>query len=349
MALVAYPDVFVIGGGPAGLATAIAARHKGLTVTLAESQHPPIDKACGEGMLPDGFPAVRAIGLELEKSEHYSIRGIRFCSENASVASDFPREPGMGVRRITLHREMVKLAEDHGVDLQWGRPIGDLSTIQARWIIGADGGSSRVRSWAGLDSAKRDTHRYGFRLHFRLRPWSEYVEVHWGAGCQIYVTPVADDEVGIALLTSDSKVRVREALRQFPDLMARLKGVPESSVERGAATSMRQLRRVVNGNIALVGDASGSVDAITGEGLCLGFHQALALADAMASGDLSNYEIAHRKLARRPRFMANLLLAMDKWPPVRKCVFSVMTAYPPLFEGLLAMHVGAKVRATAAL
>ena len=342
MAQVAIPDVFVIGGGPVGLATAIAARRKGLTVTLADSLHPPIDKACGEGMLPDGLPAARKIGLELAESEYFPIRGIRFCGENTSVVSDFPHGPGMGVRRTTLHGALTKLAEQNGVDLQWGRSIGDLSAIKSRWIVGADGASSRVRSWANLAPAIRDTHRFGFRLHFRIRPWSDYVEVHWGAGCQIYVTPVAADEVGIALLSRDPKLRVREALNQFPELLDRLQGAQENSAERGAATAMRQLRRVVHGNIALAGDASGSVDAITGEGLCLGFHQALALADAMERGDLSKYETEHRQLARRPRFMSNLLLKMDEWPAARKCIFPLLAAYPPLFDGLLAMHVGGK-------
>jgi menaquinone-9 beta-reductase len=41
-------DVFVIGGGPAGLAAAIAARAKGLRVTVADGGVPPIDKPCGE-------------------------------------------------------------------------------------------------------------------------------------------------------------------------------------------------------------------------------------------------------------------------------------------------------------
>jgi flavin-dependent dehydrogenase len=347
MALVAIPDVFVIGGGPAGLATAIAARQKGFRVTLADSLRPPVDKACGEGMLPDGLPAAKKLGLEFKPAEYFPIRGIRFCEGKMSVVSDFPHGPGMGVRRTTLHRALVKLAEQEGVDLEWGRSISDLSALKARWIVGADGASSRVRSSVNLDSTIRETHRYGFRLHFQIRPWSDCVEVHWGRACQIYVTPVASDEVGIALLSRESKLRVREALRQFPELMARLEGAPESSAERGSATAMRQLRAVVRGNVALVGDASGSVDAITGEGLCLGFHQAIALADAMKRGDLAEYATAHRKLARRPRFMANLLLAMDRWPTGRRCVFSALAAYPPLFEGLLAMHVGARVGAAA--
>src|ERR1022692_2180287 len=57
-------DLFVIGGGPAGLAAAIAARLKGLNVTLADGARPPIDKACGEGLMPDGLAALRSLGVK---------------------------------------------------------------------------------------------------------------------------------------------------------------------------------------------------------------------------------------------------------------------------------------------
>jgi flavin-dependent dehydrogenase len=97
----------------------------------------------------------------------------------------------------------------------------------------------------------------------------------------------------------------------------------------------------VRGNIALIGDASGSVDAITGEGLCLGFHQALALADAMGCGDLAQYESAHHRLARRPRFMADFMLTMDRREWLRKRALPALASHPELFRGLLAMHVGA--------
>jgi flavin-dependent dehydrogenase len=134
---------------------------------------------------------------------------------------------------------------------------------------------------------------------------------------------------------------VPAALRQFPALSARLEGVMETSEERGAVTASRQLRRVVAGNVALIGDASGSVDAISGEGLCLGFHQALALADAMESGDFAQYETAHRRLGIRPRLMADLMLSIDRWPRLRQRALPALAAHPDLFRGLLAMHVGA--------
>src|SRR5437868_6260140 len=130
-------------------------------------------------------------------------------------------------------------------------------------------------------------------------------------------------------------------MRQFPGLATRFADVPASSVESGAVTASRSLRRVRRGNVSLICDASGSVDAITGEGLCLGFQQALALADAMECGDLTQYEFVHRRLARRPRFMAGLMLTMDRWQWVRERALPALASHPDLFGGLLAMHVGA--------
>jgi len=63
-----------------------------------------------------------------------------------------------------------------------------------------------------------------------------------------------------------------------------------ASRERGAITQMHSLRAVHSGNVALVGGASGGVDAITGEGLRLAFQQAIALAEPMEHQDLPSYE-----------------------------------------------------------
>ena len=338
-------DVFVIGGGPVGLAAAIAARRKGFRVTLADALAPPIDKACGEGVLPDGIAAAAALGLNLPAIHSHIIRGIRFEGEGVSVAADFPHEPGRGIRRTTLHSALVGEAASSGVELLWGCTVQKPEQIDARWIIGADGMRSRVRRWTDLDAPARDTRRYGFRRHFRVPPWSDYVDIYWSAGCQIYITPVAPDEIAVALLTNDPKQRIAGALARFPELAARLAGAASVSTERGALTASCRLRRVTRGNLALIGDASGSADAISGEGLCLGFRQALALAEALAKNDLLLYESAHCRLSRRPRFMADFMLTMDRWPWLRRRALPSLARHPELFAGLLAMHVG-EARAT---
>lgn len=335
------PDVFIIGGGPAGLVTAIAARQRGLSVVVADGCEPPVDKTCGEALLPDCLKAAERLGLHLPLEESFAIRGIRFAGEGTSVTGEFPDGRGRGIRRTILHGTLVAQAAQCGVELRWGCAIADFDKIRARWIIGADGTSSRVRSWAGLDSFRRDDRRYGFRLHFQMEPWTDFVEIHWGDGCQISITPIASDAVGASVLSSDPKLRVHEALGHFPDLAARFRGKGQNSAERGALTASRRLRRVTSGNVALVGDASGSVDAITAEGLSLGFQQAIALAEALERGDLQRYASAHRRLAMRPQFMADFTLLMDRRRALRKRVFPAMASRPELFARLLAIHVGA--------
>jgi flavin-dependent dehydrogenase len=341
-------DLFVIGGGPAGLAAAIAARRKGLNVTLADGARPPIDKPCGEGLMPDGLAALRSLGVPLDAAEAQPFRGIRFVDRGISVESAFPEGYALGVRRTVLHSKMVEAAAAAGVRMLWGTPVSGIcpdgvsiagATVPARWIVGADGFHSRVRRWAGLAVKPPTSQRFGFRIHYRVAPWSDYMELHWGSGCQIYVTPIGPREVCAALISRNPRLRLDEALAQFPQLFARLNGAPRATTERGAVTANRSLPRVYRGNVALIGDASGSVDAITGEGLCLSFHQAIALADSLASGDLARYQSAHRRLARRPTLISKLMLTMDRRTWLRQRAFRAMAAEPRIFQTMLSFHL----------
>jgi flavin-dependent dehydrogenase len=99
---------------------------------------------------------------------------------------------------------------------------------------------------------------------------------------------------------------------------------------------------VVRGNVALIGDASGTVDALTGEGLSLGFRHALALADALAQNDLQEYERGHRQIKRPPELMAKLMLLIGGRRAVRRRVLRALAAQSPLFTLMLGVHAGAR-------
>ncbi len=285
--------VFIVGGGPAGLAAAIAARLNGLQATVADSLQPPIDKACGEGLMPDAVAALRKLGVRFSPGEAFPFRGIRFLDGRSGLSTEalFPQGAGLAVRRTTLHSRLAERASGLGAAIHWGgcvtlpgagRLLCDGREVRSRWIVGADGLQSRLRTWAGLQPGHRERTRYGFRQHFLAAPWTDLVEVYWGDGCQIAVTPTAPDEVGLAMVTRNSQMRMRQALAQMPVLAKRLGAAQPATRERGAQCVLRRLPALSSGRIALIGDASGSVDPVTGEGLGLAFRQALALAEVAA-------------------------------------------------------------------
>jgi menaquinone-9 beta-reductase len=342
-------DVFVVGGGPAGLAAAIAARLKGFRVTVADGAKPPITKACGEGLLPDAMVALRELGVELGEKDGRALRGIQFEDERSSATGHFPNAHGLGVRREILHQRMMERALDCNVSLLWNTPVTGVhedgvvaggNKIQARWVIGADGRGSRVRRWIGLESAGKQRVRFAFRVHYHLEPWSEFTEIHWAEEAQAYVTPVGAQEICIVLISEKQNSRFDETLLRFPKLVDRLKGATRSSSERGAVTSMSKLRCVYLGKVGLIGDASGCVDAITAEGLSLSFRQAIALAGALEAGDLRRYQEAHQRLTRRPWQVGNLLLFLGRQTELRRRTMRSLESAPQLFERILAYQMG---------
>jgi flavin-dependent dehydrogenase len=307
---------------------------------VADGNKPPIDKACGEGLLPDARAAAQRIGIHIPESIGYEFRGVRFHGERHKVEADFPNGQGIGVRRTALHRLLMEAAERAGVDLRWETPVSRVAEIRARWIVGADGATSRVRKEAGLEASARNSRRFAYRRHFTIAPWTDCMEIYWGERSQIYITPVSRSEICVALITRDASVRVEEAIaRGFPELRERLAGVAVASAERGAPTASLRLRHVAQGTVALIGDASGSVDAITGEGICLSFKQAALLAEAIAAEDLTVYDRGHPALARKAHAMTGILLMLDRGAIVRRLGFGVMQMQPWIFRRLLAVHV----------
>jgi flavin-dependent dehydrogenase len=332
------------------LAAAIALREKRFSVTVADGAKPPIDKACGEGLMPDTLASLQQLGVALQGVTGFALRGVRFVAGDYEIDANFPAGAGMGVRRPGLHQKMIERAAALGVSFLWETPVMGVSpagallssgaVIPARWIIGADGSTSRVRQWSGLDAYTHCDSRFAYRRHYKITPWSDYSEVYWGQHTQVYITPVAEREICVAVVTRNARQRIAAALQEFPLLLRRLQDAPPASTERGAVTSMHRLARVTHANVALLGDASGTVDAITGEGLCLTFHQAAALATSLEHNDLAMYQQAHRRLARRPALMARMLLTLDRRPMLRRRVMRTFAGDPAIFQRFLAVHVG---------
>ena len=350
-------DLVVVGGGPAGLATALGARQAGFDVVVLDRSRPVIDKACGEGLMPDAAAHLRGLGVELGPGDSFPFRGIRYLDGEVLAEGTFPGAGGLGVRRLALHQALVRRAEEAGVRLLWGVKAQGLASgaggsyegietdqglIRARWIAGADGLLSKVRRWADLEKGpgglSEKSRRFGVRRHYTLAPWSDFVEVYWGPGCEAYVTPVGPELVGVAMLWSGEKLGFDDLLERFPALRERLAGAPHASRDRGAGPLHQRVRGVHRANLALVGDAAGYLDAITGEGLAVAFHQSAALIAVLRQGSFAGYAAASRRIHRLPDAMTSLMLSLERRPWLRARAVRALAAEPALFSLLLGIH-----------
>ena len=335
-------DLLVVGGGPAGLATALHAQRAGLTVRVWEARSGTVDKACGEGLMPGAVAALAVLGIQ---PAGHPLLGIRYLGSGREARADFRAGPGLGVRRTVLHDALAEAVAAAGIVVEQRR-AADLRQdehgvvvdgVRARYVVAADGLHSPLRRALGLDDPGRGSERrrrrarHGLRRHFSLPPWSSHVEVHWGRHAEAYVTPVADDLVGVAVLSS-RRATYDEHLAEFPALLARLEGAEPVDSVRGAGPLRQSAQRRTAGRVLLVGDAAGYVDALTGEGVALALGQACAAVEAVALDDPEHYEQAWVSLTRRYRWLTAGLVAATRPAPLRRALVPAARLLPPVFD-----------------
>jgi flavin-dependent dehydrogenase len=331
-------DLLVVGGGPAGLATAIHGAKAGLEVVVVEKRSGAIDKACGEGLMPHTLRHLERLGVHPHGKP---LRGITYLDGDRHVDAPFSRGAGRGVRRTVLHSALLDAAADAGVQIchdEVGEISQDATSVragqwQARYLAAADGLHSPIRRSLGLERPSPGARRWGIRRHVRTAPWSDYVEVYWAPGAEAYVTPVADDCVGVAVLKS-RRGAFDSHLAEFPALRDRIEGRPHEP-DRAAGPLRQRVAGRAAGRILLVGDAAGYVDALTGEGLGLAFGAAELLVKSVVEERPDTYDRQWRQMTRRYRMLTAALLQASGIAPVRARIVPAAVALPTVFTGMV--------------
>lgn len=339
-------DLLVAGGGPVGLATALYADRAGLSVAVVEPRTSPVDKACGEGLMPGAVAALSE--LEVGAAGH-PFRGIRYTDGVHEATADFASGQGLGVRRTTLHACLAEAVAARGIAVH-ARTVGVVEQrldrvcaagLEARYLAAADGLHSPVRRQVGLVGRPGRLPRFGLRRHYQIEPWSDYVEVHCADGLEAYVTPVDDRLVGVALLTG-RREPYDVQLAHIPALRHRLVTPTVTPVTpvRGAGPLRQRTAARVAGRVLLVGDAAGYVDALTGEGIAVGLATARALVAAVQADAPASYEGAWRNASRRYRWLTESLLAARQHRPTARLIVPGAQRLPRVFGSVVNQLAG---------
>jgi geranylgeranyl reductase family protein len=305
-------DAIVVGGGPAGSATAALLAADRHDVLLVDEARFPRDKVCGEGISPEAWPVLDRIGASarVRALDPWPLRGMRLVSPNGtSFRGEYGggRRPGLALRRTVFDAALLDAARDAGVEVEEGVHVSDVvsrrglvqgvstadgRTLLARVVVAADGRRSAVARRLGLLREHGRFRRFAVRGYWDGVDGLEQLgEMHVADGGYCGVAPLAPRRANVAFVLDASELRpaagdlegfYREALsRRWPALAERLHGARLCERPRAIGPLALECRGVSRPGAVLVGDAAGFYDPFTGEGVTLALRTAELAARAI--------------------------------------------------------------------
>lgn len=338
-------DLLVAGGSTAGLSTAIYAAYSGMRVIVFEPREAPLEKACGEGLMPAAVSQLKEMGIDC--SEFHPLAGIKYISGKSTALGCFRNGTGAGIRRNRLQYLMLQRARQLGIRFIKGKikNFHDHGThvsaegLTGRWLAGCDGLRSTVRKGLNIPNRRSRPLRFGLRQHFEVYERLSFVEVYWLEDFEVYVTPVDDKVVNVAVLFEEG--------RPYPDFLSQVSGLqgrlgrPVSKV-LGAGPFEQHPDCPIRGNIFLVGDAAGFLDPITGEGNQLAMAAARILVSCLQRGTPESYYPEYKAAIRNYWYITALLLQLARGRQTRPLIVPALKQIPGLFDLALSLLSGRK-------
>lgn len=356
----------IIGGGPIGLSSAISLREKGHHVHVFEAKTFPVDKVCGEGIMPSGYRTLQNLGIEKYLNPNFtrSFSKIKYFDQDLTLSGRLPRH-AKAIRRTELNNALYELAKDKGVithknhrlvELNWkdGRYQPEFFLTERKkekldydfdYIIACDGVHSTTRRILNLtESSRIKETRMGARVHVHFEHKIDEVQVYWNNGIEAYLTPSGENLLEIAFLWDESKITLDGNLEDslfafFPELQG-YRDCPRMSELKKWGPFGKKSKMVSKENVIFLGDARYFLDGITGEGLTLGLKQAVALKRSFPGGiwspTLFNLHVSPSLLHYKA--LTTTALFLSDRPETRNKIFKLTKAIPKAFDTILALN-----------
>jgi len=303
-------DVAIVGAGPGGSTLAALLARRGFSVALIDRDAFPRDKLCGEFLSYDALPIVESLGIDLGDAPH--IARCRVVGRVRNYEFDFPH-PARGVSRMRLDEALHRCAVNAGA-----QAITETATSVSRDSVAFEGGIVRARVVAGawgrwgrfdqqLERAfvrDRSHRNFGFKRHYRGDGAKGVIELYSFSHGYLGVSDVEDGITNICGLVHAQRLQghkgkwdsfvetIRAEERPLEEMYARYEPAQDGFLS--SEPVIFRSRSAVEEGIFMIGDASGVIDPLTGNGMAMAMQSALVaskfIAEALNGGDRKRSE-----------------------------------------------------------
>jgi menaquinone-9 beta-reductase len=300
-------DVAIIGAGPAGSTLAALLAGRGVRVALIDRERFPRDKVCGEFLSWDALPLLDRLGItvSLDDAAAPRIEQGRIVGRRRTYAFPFPH-PARGISRMLLDHLLLRTAEARGATRLdgWNASALDKGAVtiesdegedivEATVIVGAWGRWGRFDQQLGRRFVRDRVHRsFGFKRHYMkigerlLVPSS--IDLYSFRGGYLGVNDVEGDATNICGLVHASRLAghkgrweafiplLRNEEPRLDELYASHR--PAQQEYLTSEPVIFRARSAVERGVFMIGDASGIIDPLTGNGMAMAVQSALIAA-----------------------------------------------------------------------
>lgn len=344
-------DVAIIGAGPAGSTLAALLAGRGVGVTVYDRDTFPRDKLCGEFLSYDALPVLEPLGVvaEIDRAGAPRIEHCRVVGAKRTYEFALPL-PARGVSRLFLDDLLLRTATERGAKRADGVTVTSLEELDAKIVAGAWGRWGRFDQQFHRGFVTDHSHRnFGFKRHYRTgNRQPSTIELHSFKRGYLGVNAIEGALTNICGLVHASRLAghkgkwdafietIRSEHPRLEELYAQHE--PAQDGYLSSEPVIFRARSAVEGGVFMIGDASGIIDPLTGNGMAMAIQSALLVAPMLlrlletpARRDAieEEYRRAHRAMFRpriawsrrvasllsRPRLL-DAALATTHWPRI---------------------------------